>query len=60
MKQSEGEAPEMLEIWRMQSTPLLSSLPGPLWPGMVALDIGLSMVQIEQNCVLNAKLSYLK
>ena len=29
-KQSEGEAPVMLEFWGMQSTPLLSSLPGSL------------------------------
>ena len=33
----------MLELWGMQSTPSLSSLPGPLWPGMVALDRVLSM-----------------
>ena len=26
---SEGEAPIILEIWRMQSTPSLPSLPGP-------------------------------
>ena len=25
----------------MRSTPLLSSLPGPLWPGVVAPDKGL-------------------
>ena len=30
----------MLELWRMQSTPSLPSLPGPLWPGVVAPDIG--------------------
>ena len=28
-------------------TPLLPLLPGPLWPGMVALDRVLSMGQIE-------------
>ena len=33
----------MLELWGMWSTPLLPSLPGPLWPGVVAL----SMTQIE-------------
>ena len=30
----------MLEIWGMWSTPLLPSLPGPLWPGVVAPDKG--------------------
>ena len=49
-KQSDVEAPLMLELWRMQSTPLLPSLPGPLWPGMVASDRFLSMGQIEWNC----------
>ena len=28
----------MLELWGMRSTPLLPSLPGPLWPGVVAPD----------------------
>ena len=41
----------MLELWAMQSTPSLPSLPGPLWPGVVALDRVLSMGQIEVNCV---------
>ena len=31
-KQSNGEAPVMLELWGMQNIPLLPSLPGPLWP----------------------------
>ena len=30
----------MLELWEMRSTPLLPSLPGPLWPGVVAPDKG--------------------
>ena len=50
-KQSDGEAPVMLDLWGMQSTPLLSSLPGPCWSGVVALDRVLSMGQIELNCV---------
>ena len=29
-KQSDGEVPVMPEIWRMQRTPSLPSLPGPL------------------------------
>ena len=33
----------------MRGTPLLPSLPGPLWPGMVASDGVLSMGQIELN-----------
>ena len=42
----------MLGLWGMQITPSLPLLPGPLWPGMVALDWVLSMGQIELNCVL--------
>ena len=38
IKQSDGEVPVMLELWRMQSTLLLLSHPGPLWPWMVAPD----------------------
>ena len=46
-KQSDGEVPVMLELWVMQSTPSLPSLPGPLWSGVVAPDRVLSMGQIE-------------
>ena len=35
-KQSDGEVPAVLELWGMWSTPSLPSLPGPLWPGVVA------------------------
>ena len=42
----------MLELWGMQSTPLLPSLLGSLWPGVVAPDRVLSMGQQELNCVL--------
>ena len=42
-KQSDGEVPAMLELWGIRSTPLLPSLPGPLWPGVVAPDGALSM-----------------
>ena len=42
----------MLELWRMQNTPLLPLFPGPLWPRVVALDRVLSMGQIELNYVL--------
>ena len=46
-KQSDGEIPVMLELWGMQCTPSLPSLPDPLWPGVVAPDRVLSMGQIE-------------
>ena len=36
-KQS-GKVPEMLEFREIRSTHSLPSLPGPLWPGVVALD----------------------
>ena len=42
-KQSDGEVPVMLGLWRIWSTPSLPSLPGPLLSGMVALDRALSM-----------------
>ena len=51
-KQSDGEAPLMLKLWRMWSTPLLPLLPGPLCPGVIALDRVLSMGQIELNCMI--------
>ena len=35
-KQSDGELPVILKLWEMRSTPSLSSLPGPLWPEVVA------------------------
>ena len=36
----------------MWSTPLLPPLPGPPWPGVVALDKVLTHAQRELNCVL--------
>ena len=45
-KQSDGEAPMILELWGIQSSPLLQSLPDLLWPGVVAPDRVLSMSQI--------------
>ena len=51
-KQSDDEAPVMLELWVMQSTPLLPLLPGPLWPRVVAPDRVLPMGQIELKSVL--------
>ena len=51
-KQSDGEAPVMLELWVMLSTPSLPSLTALLWLGVGAPDTILSMGQIEINCVL--------
>ena len=42
-KQSDGEVPVILELWGMRSTSSLPSLPGPLWPGMVAPDEAISI-----------------
>ena len=47
IKQSDGEAPVMPELCRMQSTPSLPLLPVSLWPRMVASDMVLSMGQIK-------------
>ena len=52
IKQSNEEASVLRELWRMQSIPLLPSLPNPLWPGVVAPYTILSMGQIDQNCIL--------
>ena len=38
----------MLDLWGMQNTPPLPSLPGLLSPGVVALDRVLSRGQIER------------
>ena len=46
IKQSDGEAPVMLELWGMWSTLSLPSLPSTFWPGVVAPDRVLSMRQI--------------
>ena len=49
---SDSEASVILELWKMQSTPSLPSLQGPVQPGMVAPDKVLSLGQIELNSVL--------
>ena len=51
-KLSDGEAPAMLELWGMQSTPSLPSFPSPLRPGEVEPNRVLSMGQIELNSAL--------
>ena len=50
-KQSDSEVPVMLDLWRMRGTPSLPSLPGLLWPVVVAPNRALSMNQTELNCV---------
>ena len=45
--QSDGEVSVTLEHWGIRNIHLLPSLPGPLWPGVVAPDTVLSMCQIE-------------
>ena len=47
IKQSDGEVSVILEFWGMRSTPSLPSLPGPLFPGVVALERILSLGKIE-------------
>ena len=42
-KQSAGEVPVMLGLRGIRSTPSWALLPGPLWPGVVVPDWGLSM-----------------
>ena len=42
-KQSDGEVPVMLGLWRIRSTSSLSLLPGPLWSGVAAPDRALSL-----------------
>ena len=49
IRQSDSEAPGLLEHWGVQSTPSLSS--GPLQPGIVAPDGVQSMGQIELFCI---------
>ena len=41
------------ETWEMWSTPSLPLLPGPLWPGVLAVNRVLSVGQIEQTMWAN-------
>ena len=51
-KQSDGKVPVTQELWGIPSTSSLLSLPGPLWPGVVAPDRVLSMGLIDLNSEL--------
>ena len=42
-KQSDAEAPVILELWGMQSMPSLPSLPGPFGSRIIAPDRALTM-----------------
>ena len=53
IKHSDGKAPVILELWRMQSTSSVPSLPDPLWARVVAPDRVLSIGQIELFGYLN-------
>ena len=46
-KSPDYKTPVMLELWGMQCTPSLPSLPGPLCPALVAPDRILYISQIE-------------
>ena len=52
LKQSNGDVPVMMTLWRRQSAISLPSPPSPLSPWVVAPDRALSLGQIELNCVL--------
>ena len=47
IQNNDGEAPVMLELWVMRSTPSMPLLSGLLGSGVVAPDRVLSMGQIE-------------
>ena len=51
-KKSDGEVPVMLGLWGMRSTPSLPSLPGPLWPRMVAPNKGPIYGLNRTKCIL--------
>ena len=50
-KQSAGEVPVILELWEMQSSPSLPSLPGPFGPEVEVPDRVFSMGQISLNWI---------
>ena len=58
IKQSDGEALVMMDIWGIQNIPSLSSFAGQLWLGVVEPDLVLPMGQLELNSIL--KLNWLK
>ena len=60
IKQSDGEAPVMLELWGMQSTPSLALLPAPFLPRVVASDKGPNYGLNRTKLSTNTRLNYLK
>ena len=59
-KLSDGEASVMLELWGMQSTSSLLSLPGPLWSRMVVPDSDSTCGSNRNKQCTYAKLNRLK
>ena len=59
-KQSDGEVPEMLELWGMQNTPSFSSLLGQPWPWVVTSQIELFDIWTECKQMTYTKLNCLK
>ena len=51
-KKSDSGVLVMLELWRMWGTPCLTSIPGQLWPRVVAPNRAVSTGQIKLNCDL--------
>ena len=49
LKQSDGDTVVMVELWGIRSSPILSSLPDPLWQRGVASDRVLLMGKKELN-----------
>ena len=57
-EQPDGEALLMLDLWGMQSTSALLSLPGLLWLGVIVPDIyGSNRTVWHLNCVQTKDLS---
>ena len=61
-KQSDGEAPVMQRLLGMQGTLSLTLFPGPLWPGMGALDsiYGLNRTTLHTYAIQKKKKSEFK
>ena len=60
IKQSDGEALVMLDLWGGRGNPSLLSLPGPLWPGVIAPEILVNEVKWFQVliCITDNSIKY--
>ena len=54
-KKSDDEVPVMLELWGMQITPSLLSLPGLYWAAVVTHDRVLFMAKLELKIMIMIK-----